>query len=133
MVWDAGVSKLKVEIVCGLRLSKSWKSSFLRLSIGLPFGSRTTTRTRTTFTRTLKVVDESRVTTSAVEAGWEVLPEAFAGSVVGRVELSGAGGAWAHRGRATSKGSNAKNGKKKTRSLKGARTKERGVWRMIPS
>src|SRR5260370_40375304 len=71
MVCEAGVSRLNVEIFCGLRLSKSWKSSFLRFSTTLPFWSRTTTRSKTKFTRTLKEVAEARVTTSDAAGGVE--------------------------------------------------------------
>src|SRR5580704_12272435 len=63
--WDSGVSTLNVEIVCGLRLSWSWKSSFFKLVMTLPWESRTTTRTCTRFTRTLKVGAVSRLETSA--------------------------------------------------------------------
>src|SRR5882762_646570 len=62
---EPGVSMLKVEMVCGLRLSDSTKSSFFKFSTTLPCSSRTTTRTSTRFTRTLNVVEESLVTTSA--------------------------------------------------------------------
>src|SRR5882762_2048452 len=61
---DSGVSMLKVEITCGLRLSESWKSSFLRLVTTFPVASRTTARTKTKLTRTRNVGGVSRVVTS---------------------------------------------------------------------
>src|SRR5882762_10327188 len=86
---DSGVSVLKVEITCGLRLSESWKSSFLRLVTICPLASRTTTRTKTRFTRTRNVGGVSRVETSAVSfAG-----VGGAGACVS--DLAGAPCAWA--------------------------------------
>src|ERR1700733_7897386 len=44
------------EMDCSFPLSKSWKSSLVRVPIAWPFRSRTTTGTTTRFTRVLKVV-----------------------------------------------------------------------------
>src|ERR1700756_1020571 len=113
-------------MVCGLRLSKSWKSSFFKLSMTLPLWSRTTTRTSTRFTRTLKVAAESRVTTSAVGGDCDGVSEGFAGCEGG---LSCAGAAWAGRGcekreEANGKGSSVRSGNKARRYLKRVRTRE---------
>src|SRR5580693_9024473 len=64
MAWESGVSTLKLEITCGLRLSATAKSSFFKLGTTLPWASRTTTRTSTRLTRTLKVAGVSWVETS---------------------------------------------------------------------
>src|SRR5579859_850641 len=92
---DSGVSVLKVEMAWDLRLSESWKSSFLRLVTTLPLLSRTTTRTRTKFTRTRKVGGVSRAETSA-----ESLAGAC-GAAAGVVDVAGGslleGACWARR------------------------------------
>src|SRR5882757_6373989 len=96
---DSGVSVLKVEITCGLRLSESWKSSFLRLVTICPLALRTTTRTKTRFTRTRNVGGVSRVETSVVsfagvgEAGAGAAGACGAGACVS--DLAGASCAWA--------------------------------------
>jgi len=61
---DVGVSTLNVEITCGLRLSEIWKSSFFSPVTTFPCASRTTARTNTRLTRTLKVAGVSRLVTS---------------------------------------------------------------------
>src|SRR5258708_29112328 len=63
-LWDSGDSVLNVEITCALRLSEIRKSSFFRLVTTFPVLSRTTTRTKTRFTRTRNVGAVSRVETS---------------------------------------------------------------------
>src|SRR6266404_792839 len=91
---DSGVSVLKVEITCGLRLSESWKSSFLRLVTICPLASRTTARTKTRFTRTRNVGGVSRVETSVVSfAGVGEAGACGAGACVS--DLAGASCAWA--------------------------------------
>lgn len=62
---SAGITALpafsteKREIICGFPLSKSWKSSFWKVPIALPFPFRTTTGTITRFTFVEKVAGES--------------------------------------------------------------------------
>src|SRR5258705_4531739 len=91
---DSGVSVLNVEITCGLRLSESWKSSFLRLGTICPLLSRTTTRTKTRFTRTRNVGGVSRVETSEASFAGAVAEGALvAGACVS--DLAGASCAWA--------------------------------------
>ena len=72
----------KCVTICGLRLSKSWKSSFFKSATACPVPSRTTTRTRTRFTGTLNVAVDSCVLISATGS-----PAAFVscGVVVGDV------------------------------------------------
>src|SRR5258707_15144375 len=65
---DSGVSVLKVEITCGLRLSESWKSSFLRLVTICPLASRTTT-------------DQDKI--YANTKGWRSVAGGHFGSLVG--------------------------------------------------
>ena len=62
----AGFSTENRVMNCGLPLSKSWKSSCLSVPTARPWVSRTTTGTRTRFTRLLKVTGASRELTSAV-------------------------------------------------------------------
>src|SRR4030095_14084903 len=126
---DAGVSTLKLEMVCGLRLSKSRKSSFFKFSTTLPLSSRTTTRTKTMFTRTLKVVAESRVTTSAVAGGAAALSGPF---VAGRPGLSWPAGVCAESGQKKEDKENRRSAKARQRWSKILR-QERGCWRMFPS
>src|SRR5882762_9018981 len=91
---DSGVSVLNVEITCGLRLSESWKSSFLRLGTICPLLSRTTTRTKTRFTRTRNVGGVSRVETSEASFAGAVAEGALvAGACVS--DLAGTSCAWA--------------------------------------
>jgi hypothetical protein len=54
-----------LEIICGLPLSKSRKSSCFRVPIGCPWRSRTTTRTSTRFTLDVNVAGTSWVVISA--------------------------------------------------------------------
>src|ERR1039458_6954330 len=65
MTWPAALSMEKRAMYCGLPLSKSWKSSCLRLPTALPYLSRTTTGTITRLTRALKSAGSSFVAISA--------------------------------------------------------------------
>src|SRR5262245_29200423 len=58
-------------MTCGLRLSNSSKSSCFRLPTARPPASRTTTRTSTRFTFTLKVANSSRELISSEELAGE--------------------------------------------------------------
>src|SRR5580658_3246532 len=58
------------EIVCSFPLSKSWKSSFLRLPIAWPLPSRTTTGTVTSSTWVLKVGCFEASPPSRTVLGW---------------------------------------------------------------
>src|ERR1700691_2256123 len=68
-VWLASVSTEKEEMVCGLPLSKSWKSSLRRSPTARPCLSRTTTGTSTRLTFVRKVAGVSRVVISSFRFG----------------------------------------------------------------